>query len=155
MTPFGIRTRIKKSLGMTRSAEATVYHTLTYILPDGKEQVVKAEDRYNILMASQVLPAPISTGRRAGGPCPDGKCALCRIELVDDTGITPMNEQEKKALADAVAGTPHEGNARKPAKPTTPTTRLACHCRIVGSGAKVKVAALFDYDSVKGEMGED
>ena len=45
-------------------------------LPDGSVQVVQAEEGYNLLMASQDLPSPISTGRRAGGPCPDGGCGL-------------------------------------------------------------------------------
>ena len=151
MTPFGIRKKFRTWLGTERSTDI-VYHDVTYILPSGKKQVVKAEDRYSLLMASQALPSPISTGRRAGGTCPDGKCALCRVEIVDGTGLSEMTDAEMASMDALAAGEPHEGRPRKPGKPRGPKDRLGCHARIVGSGAVVKVHALFDYDSVKGDV---
>ena len=150
MTPFGIRKRFRTWLGTERTTDI-VYHELTYILPDGTRQVVQAEDRYNLLMASQALPSPISTGRRAGGSCPDGKCGLCRVEIVDSTGLSPMDEYEMASMDDYAAGKTHEGRDRKPGPKRGPNSRLGCHTRIVGSGGVIQVPALFDYDSVKGE----
>ena len=65
---------------------------------------------------------------------------MCRVEIVDSTGLSPMTDFEREVLDDAVAGTPHEGRPREPAEPTTPNTRLACHCRIIADGGLVQVA---------------
>lgn len=151
MSRFGIRKRIKRSLGLGRPDREIVQYSITYVLPDGSEKTVQAEERYNVLMASQALPAPIGTGRRAGGPCPDGRCALCRIEIIDGTGLSPMTDMERQSMQDLADGKPHEGRAREPGEPPTPTSRLACHARIVGDGARVQVLELFDYDSVRGD----
>ena len=152
MTPFGIRKRVRSLLGGGRDTAApAVSHTVTFILPDGSERTVEAEDRYNLLMASQALPAPIANGRRAGGPCPDGGCDLCRVEVLDTTGISPRTDFEQKVMEAGTAGEPHEGRARKPAPPIGPKTRLACHARVVGSGGRVKVHALVDFDALQGE----
>ncbi len=155
MSRFGLRKRLKKRLGLGGSGREIVTCTITYVLPDGSEHVVQAEERYNVLMASQSLPAPIGTGRRAGGPCPDGRCALCRIEVLDGTGLSPMSDLERQSMQDLADGKPHEGNARKPGPAPTATSRLACHTRIVGDGGKVRVLELFDYDSVRGDPDGD
>ena len=130
---------------------ANTNYTITFVLPDGSSREVEAEERYTLLMASQALPSPIGTGRRAGGTCPDGLCALCRVEVIDGTGLTPMGDFEKKSLGDHVAGRPHEGREREPGPPSTPNTRLGCHARIVGNGAKVQVLSLFDESAIQGE----
>ena len=57
-------------------------------------------------MASQDLPSPISTGRRAGGPCPDGGCGLCRVEVIDETGLSSQTERERETIAAHVRGDP-------------------------------------------------
>jgi ferredoxin len=116
------------------------------------ERRVEAEERYSLLMASQALPSPISTGRRAGGTCPDGGCGLCRVEVLDQTGLTPMAELERNTMDAFVRGDPHEGRERSPGPPATPLSRLGCHARIVGPGARVKVDAMVDFESLKGEM---
>jgi hypothetical protein len=67
MTPFGIRKRIQKSLGIGPVERNIVQFPVTFLLPDGSSRTVQAEERYTLLMASQALPSPISTGRRAGG----------------------------------------------------------------------------------------
>ena len=150
MSRFQLRNKLKSFLKKSPAPQIT-YHTITYILPDGTETTVEAEERYSILMASQSLPSSIGTGRRAGGQCPDGRCGLCRVEIETHTGISPMDDFEKQSLADCVAGTPHEGRARKPAPPTTPNTRLSCQARIIGNGGRVVVPAVVDYDALRGE----
>ena len=94
-------------------------------------QVVQAEEGYNLLMASQDLPSPISTGRRAGGPCPDGGCGLCRVEVVDGTGLSTQTERERDTIAAHVRGDPHEGRDREPGPPANELTRRrvgSCVC---------------------------
>ena len=151
MSRFGIRKRLKGMLG--RKAPPSIpYFSITYILPDGTEKVVEAEEKYSILMASQSLPSSIGTGRRAGGQCPDGKCALCRVEIEDATGLSEMDDYEKKSMENYVLGTPHEGREREPGEPTTPNTRLSCQARIIGNGARVIVPAVVDYDALMGDM---
>ena len=152
MTPFGIRKRVKRILGLGAGpSEEIVRHRVTFVLPDGSEETIEAEDRYNLLMASQALPAPIANGRRAGGPCPDGACDLCRVEILDATGISPRTDFEVKVMQDGTAGTEHEGRPRKPHPAFGDSTRLACHARVVGSGGRVKVRALVDFDALQGE----
>jgi len=149
MSRFGIRKRIKSAIG--KGPPEIIRHPVTYVLPDGTEQVVHAEEGYNLLMASQDLPAPISTGRRAGGPCPDGGCGLCRVEIIDGTGLSAQKDMERATIAAHVKGEPHEGRDREPGPPANDLTRLACHTRINGGGGRVKVLELFDYDSIKGD----
>ena len=151
MSRFGIRKRLKGILG-GKSRAPIPYFSITYILPDGTEKVVQAEERYSILMASQSLPSSIGTGRRAGGQCPDGRCALCRVEIEDATGLSTMDDYERKSLEDYVLGTPHEGREREPGEPLTPRTRLSCQARIIGDGARVIVPAVVDYDALRGDM---
>ena len=151
MSVFGIRKRLRAALGMGRPARQITTYTLTYVLPDGSERVIEAEEKYSVLMASQSLSAPIGTGRRAGGTCPDGGCAECRVEVLDDTGLSLMTDSEKRSMEAAVRGEPHEGRARRPVPASTPRSRLACYAKVVGSGARIQVAELFDYDSLRGD----
>jgi ferredoxin len=151
MTPFGIRNRLKKLVGMGKSDQSITTFPITFVLPGGTEQRVEAEERYTLLMASQTLPSPISTGRRAGGTCPDGGCGLCRVEVLDGRGLSPQTDLEKRVIEAHVNGEPHEGRERQPGPPATPSTRLGCHTRIVAPGARVQVLELFNYDSIKGD----
>lgn len=151
MTPFGIRRRIRRALGIGPRRPEIVRHPITFVLPDGSEQIVEAEERYSVLMASQGLPAPISTGRRAGGTCPDGACDLCRVEVLDATGLNEKTDYEQQVMDDHTAGKPHEGRSRAPAPPPTPRTRLACHARIIGPGPRVQVRALVDFEALRGD----
>lgn len=151
MSRFQLRKRLKKMLGQP-VREPISYYKITYILPDGTEQVVEAEEKYSVLMASQSLPSSIGTGRRAGGQCPDGRCGLCRVEVDCHTGLSKMDDFERKSLDDHVAGTPHEGREREPGEPTTSDTRLSCQARIIGDGSRIIVPALVDYDALRGDM---
>ena len=103
MTPFRLRNRFKKMLGKPGKAEIVRY-PITFILPDGSEQTLEVEEHYSLLMASQGLPSPISTGRRAGSTCPDGGCDLCRIEVVDSSGLSPQKDFELQVMLDHAAG---------------------------------------------------
>ncbi|MGB0639548.1 MAG: hypothetical protein ACPGTU_09450 [Myxococcota bacterium] len=149
MSRFGIR---KKLRGMLDSKSSEIIrHPVTYILPDGSSQVVHAEEGYDLLMASQALPSPISTGRRAGGPCPDGGCGLCRVDVLDATGLSDQKDRERGTIEAHVRGDMHEGREREAGPPATEFTRLACHVRIQGGGGRVQVPELFDYDSITGD----
>lgn len=150
MSRFGIRKKLQSIFGQPSKTQYQQY-SVRFLLPDGTETVVQAEERYNLLMASQSLPAPIGTGRRAGGSCPDGGCGSCQVEVLDGTGLTPMTESEKQTLDAFVAGTPHEGNPRNPGKPYTEKTRLACYAKIIGNGAIVRVPELVDFEALSGD----
>lgn len=148
MSRFGIRRKLKSLI----KPEKPTYKTfsVTFVLPNGTEEVVEVEERYNLLMASQSLPSPIGTGRRAGGSCPDGGCASCQVEILDTTGLTEITDSEKKTLDNYVTGTDYEGNAREPGEPYLPNTRLACYTKVVGSGARVQVRTLVDFEALRG-----
>ncbi len=149
MSRFGIRKKLKSMLGMGGGSEI-VLHTVTFVLPDGSEKVVEVEEHYSLLMAADTQGITISTGRRAGGTCPDGGCASCRLEVLDQTGLSKMKEGEITSLDNAIAGLPHEGRERKPTAPKTPNTRLGCHTKIIGSGGRIQIPKLFDPDSIAG-----
>jgi len=151
MSRFGIRKRLKKALGVGKRRHEIIRYPVTYVLPDGSEHVVQAEEHYSLLMASQALPQPMGTGRRAGGTCPDGGCAQCRVEVLDPTGLSPITDGERASMQALADGKPHEGRSREPGPPPTPTSRLGCYARVVGPGARVQVLELFDYDSVRGD----
>ncbi len=151
MSRFGIRKRIKSAFGMGARPQHIQRYSLTFVLPDGTSQVVEAEEQYSLLMASQALPSPIGTGRRAGGTCPDGACGECRVEILDATGLSSRTDAELATLEAAARGDTHEGRTRTPGPPVKPNSRLACYARIVGSGARIQVQELFDYDSVRGD----
>ena len=153
MTRFKFRKKLKGLLGP--APPEIVNHRITFLLPDGTKQVLEVEEHYSLLMAADAHGITISTGRRAGGTCPDGLCALCRVEMVDATGISELSTYEKDAMDDHVAGKAHEGRDRAPAPPLTPNTRLGCHAKIRGSGGTVRIPALFDPTSIQGEAEGD
>lgn len=130
MTPWGIRKRIKSALGRSTPTGGTDESlTLTMVLPDGSEHVVRAEHRYTLVMASQSLETPIATG------CPDGGCGGCGVDVLDGSGLSEPTENEAKLLKE-------KGKAGQ---------RLACHARVVGSGAKVRVSTVWSMDQTRGE----
>lgn len=150
MTPFQIRKRLKSALGMAPTA-GDERCTVTFVLPNGQERSVQCEKHYTVLMAADANGLTISTGRRAGGPCPDGACDLCRVEVIDAAGLSPKSAVEQQMMDDHVAGKPHEGRPRDPAAKPGPNTRLGCHAKVLGNGAKVRISELFDPDSIRGD----
>ncbi len=154
MSRFGIRKRLKKLAGKAPPPEIVRYD-VTFELPDGSERLIQTEEHYSVLMAADAHGLTISTGRRAGGTCPDGLCGLCRVEVVDAAGVTEMKRFEQQVIDDHTAGKPHEGRSREPAPPPSEATRLGCHTKIVGPGTRVRILELFDPDSIRGsEDGE-
>ena len=151
MSRFGIRKKIRSMMSGGGQRPEIVTCSVTYVLPDGAERVIETEEGYNIAMAADIHEITISTGRRAGGTCPDGLCALCRVDVIDATGLSPMKPFEQQSMDGLAAGEPHEGRAREPGPAPGPNTRLACHTRIVGSGARVQILELFDPDSIRGQ----
>lgn len=150
MTPFRIRDRLKTLINGPKSNDEDDRVSVTFVLPNGTERTVRTERRYTVLMAADVNGLTISTGRRAGGACPDGLCDLCRVEVVDGTGLNPMSEAEAKSMDDHSAGHPHEGRPRSPVARRGPHTRLGCHTKIVDNGARIRIHELFDPDTIKG-----
>ena len=127
MTPWGIRNRIKSALGKSAPRQEASLK-LTMILPDGSAHEVSAEDRYTLVMASQSLETPIATG------CPDGHCGTCTVDVIDERGLAPPSDAEAKLLKEKCK----------------PGQRLACHARVVGSGARVKVHQTWSMDVTRG-----
>jgi ferredoxin len=109
---------------------------VTLVLPDGSEHTVRCEPGYTLVMASQTLETPIHT------QCPDGHCGLCQVEvLAGAEAMRPPSEAEC-ALLDQVLGAARD-----------PRVRLACHARVVGSGARVRVAQVWHIESATGGAG--
>jgi ferredoxin len=155
MSRFGLRKKLKSLMTGSKGPTEIIRYEVIFELPDGSERRLQAEEHYSILMAADAQGMTISTGRRAGGTCPDGRCGLCRVEILDDSGIKPMSTFEQQTIDDHTAGTPHEGREREPQEPPNELTRLGCHAKIIGPGAKVRILALFDPDSIRGlEDGE-
>jgi ferredoxin len=128
MTPWNIRSKIKSALGRKEPVRDETFR-LTLVLPDGSAHEVSAEQRYTLVMASQSLETPIATG------CPDGGCGGCGVDVLDERGLAPPTDAEAKLL-------------REKGKPGQ---RLACHARIVGSGARVKVYSTWSMEQTAGE----
>jgi ferredoxin len=150
MSRFGIRKKLKSMVQGGNEAPPIIRYEVLFELPDGTERRLQAEEHYSILMAADAQGLTISTGRRAGGTCPDGKCGLCRVEVLDASGVKPMSTSEQQVLDDHTAGTPHEGRDREPAEPPNELTRLGCHTKIIGEGTRVRILELFDPDSIRG-----
>ena len=151
MSRFNVRKRLRKVLRKGRGELQITRYPVTFVLPNGIEQTVEAEEHYTLLMASQALDSPIGTGRRAGGTCPDGGCALCRVEILDGTGLNTKNDAEQASMDALATGKPHEGRAREPGPPLDPNSRLGCYAKVIGPGARVQVRELFDFDSIRGD----
>jgi ferredoxin len=131
MSRFGLRSRLKSALGMGRKDEPRF--DVTFVLPDGKEGVCEAEPRYTLVMASQQLDTPIATG------CPDGHCGECVVEIAAGAeGISPPSAAEQAAYT--------HGQGKK----TMGAERLACHARVVGGGARVKIRRVWTMDTQRG-----
>ncbi len=150
MSRFGIRKKLKRLVGSGQGPEIVRY-SVTYVLPDGSEQRIEAEEGYTLLMAADAAGITISTGRRAGGTGPDGGCAQCRVKVLDGTGLNTLSDGERRSMAAYAAGEPHEGRARKPGPPIEEGHRLGCWTKIRGDGGRVQILALFDPNSIQGD----
>ena len=125
-TPFGIRRRIKRLLGMpiegaVKEAEV-VKVSLTVVAPNGTENTCQATAGQTILTAAGGLAKPIASG------CSDSTCGTCRVEVLE--GAENLPEQaatERRAL-------------KENGYPTT--MRLACRTEILSGSVKVKAFEL-------------
>ncbi len=136
MSRFQIRKRIKSALGRNDSvSERDPTVELTLILPDGSVHVLRTEPHYTLVMASQTLDTPIHTF------CPDGHCGECQVEvLAGHDALRPPTEAERDLL-DETLGADRD-----------PNIRLACHARLVGGGARVRVGHVWSLEgATRGE----
>lgn len=132
MTPWGIRKKLKSLVGGgIARAEEPEQVAVTLVLPDGSNHTVHCEPRYTLVMASQAIETPIATG------CPDGACGGCNVEILEGMDKLTTPSAAEQAILDAKWA--HR-----------PGTRLACHAKVLGSGAKVKVNSIWTMDNVRG-----
>ncbi len=138
MTPWGIRSRVKGlvqgALGKTGGTrtEQDEQVRVRIVLPDGTSHEVACEPRYTLVMASQSIETPIATG------CPDGQCGGCNVDVLEGAdALLPPAAAETKLLAEK-----HGSRAN---------VRLACHAKVVGSGAVVKVHSVWSMENTRGE----
>ena len=129
MTPWGIRKKIKAALVGSSGPTATEKLSLTMTLPSGRSHTIDCEPGYTLAMASQILETPIATS------CPDGGCGGCVVDVVEGTGLRAATAAEQKLLDEKKYG---------------PNTRLACHAKVDGSGASIRVRTVWTMDSIKG-----
>jgi ferredoxin len=137
VTPWGLRAKLRGAIGGIvggRGGGSGEVETvaLRLVLPGGQEHEVRCEPRYTLVMASQTLDTPIATG------CPDGQCGGCNVDVLEGSdSLLPASPAEQRLLAEKHAS---RANAR-----------LACHAKVVASGAKVKVHSVWSIDSTRGE----
>jgi ferredoxin len=138
MTPWGLRSRVKGlvqgALGRPGTARGTDADQIRVrlVLPDGAQHEVTCEPRYTLVMASQTLDTPIATG------CPDGQCGGCNVDVLEGAdALLPPSAAEQKLLTEK-----HAARAN---------VRLACHAKVVGNGATVKVHNVWRMESTRGE----
>jgi ferredoxin len=133
MSRFRLRERLKKRmLGQPAAREDSELVELTLVLPDGTEHTLQTEPHYTLVMASQTLDTPIHAH------CPDGHCGDCAVEvLAGHDALRPPTDAEAALLAEHYAD-----RAGK--------IRLACHARLVGSGARIKVATVWNLEDAVG-----
>ena len=95
MTPFKIRRRIKKLLGMDAGASSQPVapplpsYDVTFECPDGSSYVTSAKEGDSLVLAAGRGPQPISTG------CTDSTCGTCRVDvLAGHESLTEAVEHE-------------------------------------------------------------
>lgn len=123
-TPFGIRRRLKKLLGLGGDAAparaATPQVTLIVVGPDGTEQSASCDIGGTVLGAAGRLKRPITSG------CSESTCGTCRVEILE--GAELLSEQTGRERA-----TLKDNNL--------PTTyRLSCRAELAAPGT-VKLRA--------------
>lgn len=125
MTPFNIRKRLKRLLGLepaerTPEPKAPPREKVTLILVDaeGEEQTYQGHEGDTPLFISGNMAKPIGSG------CNDSSCATCRIEVLEGAdNLSPQAERERNTL---------EENGHNP------DLRLACRTEILRGTVKVR-----------------
>lgn len=122
-TPFGIRRRIKRLLGMkieSGSGEPAVEKATLIVTGAKGEQSAQVNVGASILAASGAVPNPIASG------CSDSSCGTCRVDLLDGADLCSEPSARERATL------------KENGFPTN--LRLACKTEIVKAGT-VKVKA--------------
>lgn len=127
MTPFGIRKRLKKLLGLEApspqpQAPPAPRYEVKFELPDGTSYTAKGKSGDTLSRISGRGPRPLATG------CADTSCGTCAIEIL--SGHDRITEASD-----------HELNT-KAANNVPDERRLACATAITGEGVVVKVFAI-------------
>lgn len=124
-TPFGIRRRIKRLLGMEKNttAEPEVAKVeLCIVAPNGIEQKCSAAAGSTVLGVSANARRPISSG------CADSSCGTCRVEVIE--GAENLSAQAPRERA----------TLKQSGHPMA--LRLACTTTLDKGSAKVKAFEL-------------
>ena len=103
------------------------------MLPDGSEHRVEAEPQYTLVMASQSLDTPIHAH------CPDWHCGKCHVDVLEGQSTLKPASDAEVALLDEHLGTDRDLSVR-----------LACHARVLESGAKVRVRKVWSLAEAMG-----
>ncbi|MCB9762381.1 MAG: (2Fe-2S)-binding protein [Alphaproteobacteria bacterium] len=126
MTPFGIRKRIKKLLGIAPEQDAPAAPvrpprekvTLVVVDGEGAEQSYEGQAGFSPLYISGNMERPIASG------CNDSSCATCRIEVLEGPeNLSEQDDRERATLAEN--GKPEH-------------LRLACRAEILRGTVKVR-----------------
>ena len=134
MTPFRIRARLKKLLGLDQSggaSERTVVprFDVRFELPDGSSYLTKAKKEDSLVLASGRGPNPIATG------CSDGTCGTCRVVVLGGADmLTDPTEHETKT---------------KKAADVPDSERLACQTLVLGEGVSVRIVNVLGEEMVE------
>ncbi len=131
MTPFKIRARIKKLLGLDaapppKRAEVPRFD-VTFHTPDGSTYTAAGKRGDVLSMVSGRGPQPIATG------CPDSTCGTCAVEV--------MSESSQLSEPDEVEA------ATKRANQVPAHQRLACRAQLLGPGVEVRVLRVLGMDA--------
>lgn len=121
-TPFGIRRRLKRLLGIpldpdSAGAAEAVKVALTVVSAKG-EQVTEGVPESTLLALSGRMKNPISSG------CSDSSCGTCRVEVMEGAEcLTAQDARERGTLKE-------NGYAA--------SMRLACRAELVSGAARVR-----------------
>ena len=133
MTPFGIRKRIKKLLGleattMPKAPERPKY-SVTFVLPSGEGYQVDAKEGDSLVLASGRGAYPIATG------CSDGSCATCRVEvLAGSENLSQSDEFEERTKSNNDVQADY---------------RLGCQAAVLGSGVRIRMINVLGEELVE------
>jgi ferredoxin len=125
-TPFGIRRRIKRLLGMPLDGETVQEEAakaqIVVVGPTGAEQSATVTAGVTLLTAAGSLAKPISSG------CSDSTCGTCRVDVLE--GAENLDEQNARERA----------TLKENGYPTN--LRLACRAELREGRVKVKAFEL-------------
>ena len=132
MTPFGIRKRVKKILGLQKpprpEAPKRPKYKVLFVLPDGNSYDAEAKEGDSLVLTSNRGAYPISQG------CSDGTCGTCRVEVLEGHG----------ALSQADG---HEEETKNN-NGVDQALRLGCQTAVLGPDVKVRIINVLGEDLV-------